>query len=96
MYNMASQTQKFKEGDKVLYRDIDMEYYSRGYGVIYETKTAHVTEVYYKLSNGECVAEEKLTLVTKEPSPTKGTSQVSEATKGTSLSGTQTPPSNGQ
>lgn len=93
---MASQTQKFKEGDKVSYRDIDMEYYSRGYGVIYETKTAQVIEVYYKLSNGECVAEEKLSLIKPETSPTKETSQVSEATKGTSLSGTQTPPSNGQ
>jgi hypothetical protein len=96
MYNMASQTQKFKAGDKVSYRDIDMEYYSRGYGVIYETKTAQVIELYYKLSNGECVAEEKLSLVTKEPSQVSEATKEPSPTKETSLSETQTPPSNGQ
>lgn len=83
MYNMASQTQTFRVGDKVTYEDVDMEYYSRGYGLAYETKTAEVIEVCYKLSNGECVSARKLKLVKKDES-TKGTSQVLEPTKETS------------
>lgn len=57
---------QFKKGDTVTYQDVDMEHYSRGYGLIYETKKAQVVEVYYKLSNGECVPESKLTLVPKK------------------------------
>jgi len=80
MYNMAAQTKTFRVGDKVTYQDVDMEYYSRGYGLSYETKTAEIVEVYYKLSNGECVPASKLTLVKTEISDVK----------------TQKPPSNGQ
>ena len=98
---MAAQTLKFQKGDTVTYQDVDMEHYSRGYGLMYETKKAQVVEVYYKLSNGECVPESKLTLVpTKGTSQvlesTKETSQVLESTKGTSVLETQKSPSNGQ
>ncbi len=54
---------KFKIGDKVTYQDVDMESYSRGYGIS------------YKLSNGETVEEKKLVkvdTVKTETSPTKG------------------------
>jgi hypothetical protein len=54
---------KFKIGDQVTYQDVDMESYSRGYGISYETKTATVVSIVYKLSNGETVEEKKLTKV---------------------------------
>ena len=66
---------KFKIGDKVTYQDVDMESYSRGYGISYETKTATVVSIVYKLSNGETVEEKKLTKVENgkpETSHTKG------------------------
>lgn len=85
MYNMAAQTQNFKVGDKVTYQDVDMEYYYRGYGLSYETKTAQVIEVCYKLSNGDCVPASKLSLVKTEVSNPE-----------ILLSKTQTPLSNGQ
>jgi hypothetical protein len=73
---------QFKIGDVVQYKDVDMEYYSRGYGINYETKTAQIVSICYKLSNGETVEEKKLVLV----SPTQGTS----------VAETQKPLSNGQ
>jgi hypothetical protein len=53
-------TQTFKIGEKVTYQDVDMESYSRGYGINYETKNATIVSVCYKLSNGEVVEAKKL------------------------------------
>lgn len=62
---------KFKIGDKVKYETLDEEYYSRGYGVIMETKTSQIVSIYYKLANGEIVDERKLVHV----NPTNSTPQ---------------------
>jgi hypothetical protein len=64
---------KYKIGDKVTYQDVDMEYYSRGYGLSYERKTATVVSIVYKLSNGETVEESKLTKI-EDTMPKKETS----------------------
>ncbi len=85
--NYTMETQ-FKIGDVVQYKDVDMEYYSRGYGINYETKTAQIVSICYKLSNGETVEEKKL--VKKE------TSLVPESRPETWPSETQKPLSNGQ
>ena len=53
----------FKIGDKVKYETLDEEYYSRGYGVIMETKTSTIVSICYKLANGEIVDARKLVLV---------------------------------
>ncbi len=85
---METQAKMLKVGDKVTYQDVDMEFYSRGYGITYETKTATIVGVYYRLSNGDTIEEQKLTKI----SP----SQFLESRTGTSPSETQKPPSNGQ
>lgn len=77
---METQAQKFEIGDKVTYKDLDMEYYSRGYGISYETKTARIVSICYKLSNGDTIDERRLVLVPKEILPAE----------------TQKPPSSGQ
>jgi hypothetical protein len=83
---------QFKIGDVVQYKDVDMEYYSRGYGINYETKTAQIVSICYKLSNGETVEEKKL--VKKEPLPSGEPSLT--ARPETWPSETQKPLSNGQ
>ena len=50
-------------GDKVKYETLDEEYYSRGYGIIMETKTSTIVSICYKLANGEVVEANKLLLV---------------------------------
>lgn len=65
---MTTQTYQFKIGDTVTYKDLDMEYYSRGYGINYETKTGVIVGICYKLSNGEVIEEKKL-VSTKETWP---------------------------
>ncbi len=51
-------------GDTVSYKTLDMESYSRGYGVSYERKTSTVTGVKIKLENGDMETPDKLTKVT--------------------------------
>ena len=58
---MSSPT--FKVGDTVTYRTIDMEYYSRGYGISYETKGSTIVSICYKLANGDIVEQKQLVLV---------------------------------
>jgi hypothetical protein len=48
-------SQQYKEGDLVTYKIIDMEYYSRGYGVIYETKTSKIRQICYQMENGDTI-----------------------------------------
>lgn len=57
---------KFKVGDKVTYETVDMEYYSRGYGLSMETKGSTIVAVYYEMANGDRIREDKLLLVTPE------------------------------
>ncbi len=51
----SSSSQQYKEGDTITYKTVDMEYYSRGYGVIYETKTSKVVQICYKMENGDTI-----------------------------------------
>jgi hypothetical protein len=53
----------FKLGDVVTYKTLDMEYYSRGYGIIYETKGSTIVSICYKLANGDTVEQNQLVLV---------------------------------
>ena len=65
-------TPTFKIGDKVTYETVDMEYYSRGYGISYETKGSTIVSICYKLANGDTVEEKKLVLVeSKSEDPKK-------------------------
>ena len=53
----------FKVGDVVTYKTLDMEYYSRGYGINYETKGSTIVSICYKLTNGDTVEQNQLVLV---------------------------------
>jgi hypothetical protein len=53
----------FKVGDVVTYKTLDMEYYSRGYGINYETKGSTIVSICYKLANGDTVEQNQLVLV---------------------------------
>lgn len=53
----------FKVGDVVTYRTVDMEYYSRGYGLSYETKASTIVSICYKLANGDILEQKQLLLV---------------------------------
>lgn len=64
-------TPTFKIGDKVTYETVDMEYYSRGYGISYETKGSTIVSICYKLANGDTVEEKKLVLVESKSEDTK-------------------------
>lgn len=46
---------EYKPGDILTYKTLDEEYYSRGYGISYETKTSKIVEVYYKMENGDLI-----------------------------------------
>ncbi len=61
--------QRFQVGEVVTYETLDEEYYSRGYGVIMETKASTIVSIYYKLANGDLVPQHKLLKV--EPKPEK-------------------------
>jgi hypothetical protein len=50
----------FKVGDVVTYTTLDQEYYSRGYGINYETKASTIVSIYYKMANGDMMEEKKL------------------------------------
>ncbi len=56
-------TPTFKIGDTVTYKTVDMEYYSRGYGISYETKGSTIVSICYKLANGDTVEQKQLVLV---------------------------------
>jgi hypothetical protein len=64
---MTTQTSQFKVGDKVIYRTVDMEHYSRGYGIAYEIKVAKIVSVCYTLDNGDTVEETRLTPAESKP-----------------------------
>lgn len=66
MSEQTLQTPSFKIGDKVKYETLDEEYYSRGYGVIMETKTSTIVSICYKLANGDIVEQKKLVLALPE------------------------------
>ena len=51
---------QFNVGDIVTYQTIDMESYSRGYGITYETKGSTIVSICYKLANGDIVEEKQL------------------------------------
>lgn len=53
----------FKVGDLVTYTTVDMEYYSRGYGLNYETKASTIVSICYKLANGDIMEQNQLLLV---------------------------------
>ena len=53
----------FKVGDVVTYKTLDMEYYSRGYGINYEIKGSTIVSICYKLANGDTVEQNQLVLV---------------------------------
>jgi hypothetical protein len=46
---------QYKVGDKLTYKTVDMEYYSRGYGLSYEVKTSRVIEICYRMENGDLI-----------------------------------------
>jgi hypothetical protein len=66
-------TPTFKIGDVVTYKTVDMEYYSRGYGLNYEVKASTVVSICYKLANGD-IQEEKTLLLVESKSEPKNTS----------------------
>lgn len=61
----------FKVGDVVTYKTLDMEYYSRGYGVSYETKGSTIVSICYKLANGDIVEQTQLVLAQSKSEETK-------------------------
>lgn len=51
---MSEQQQKtLNIGDQVTYETLDEEYYSRGYGVIMETKKTTIVGIKYIMQNGD-------------------------------------------
>lgn len=62
---------QFKVGDVVTYKTVDIEYYSRGYGLSYETKASTVVSICYKLANGDIVEQKQLHLVESKSEETK-------------------------
>jgi hypothetical protein len=67
----SKQTVTFKLGDTVTYETVDMEYYSRGYGLSYETKASTIVAICYKMANGDLMEGSKLLLVESKSDPTK-------------------------
>jgi hypothetical protein len=63
--------QKFSVGDVVSYETLDIESYSRGYGVHMESKASTIVSVCYRLANGDVIEERKLVLVQSKSQPTK-------------------------
>jgi len=63
MHNTTMSESQFKVGDVVTYKTVDMEYYSRGYGISYETKASTIVSICYKLANGDIQEEKQLVLV---------------------------------
>jgi hypothetical protein len=65
-------TPSFTVGDTVTYQTVDMEYYSRGYGLSYETKGSTIVSICYKLANGDIVEQKQLVLVESKSEDPKG------------------------
>jgi hypothetical protein len=65
-------TPTFTIGDTVTYQTVDMEYYSRGYGLNYETKGSTIVSICYKLANGDIVEQKQLVLVESKSEEPKG------------------------
>lgn len=59
---------QFQIGDVVTYATLDMEYYSRGYGISHETKGSTIVSICYKLANGDTVEQKQLTLAVESKS----------------------------
>ena len=62
---------QFKVGDVVTYKTVDMEYYSRGYGLSFETKASTIVSICYKLANGDIIEQKQLVLVESKSEETK-------------------------
>ncbi len=62
---------QFKVGDVVTYKTVDMEYYSRGYGLSFETKASTIVSICYKLANGDIMEQKQLMLVESKSEETK-------------------------
>jgi len=67
----SKETVTFKLGDVVTYKTVDMEYYSRGYGLSYETKASTIVSICYKLANGDTVEQKQLLLVESKSEASK-------------------------
>ncbi len=52
---------EMKVGDTVQYETVDMESYSRGYGITYETKKSKIVEFKVVLANGDTESPKKIT-----------------------------------
>lgn len=46
-----------RKEDIITYKTLDMEYYSRGYGISYETGTSKIRSIHYILENGYSISE---------------------------------------
>ena len=64
---------QFKVGDVVTYKTVDMEYYSRGYGLSFETKASTIVSICYKLANGDIMEQKQLVLVESKSEEIKKT-----------------------
>lgn len=59
-------------GDLVTYTTVDMEAYSRGYGIHYETKGSTIIAICYKLANGDTIEAKHVVQVqskSEDPKP---------------------------
>lgn len=45
----------YTQGQTVTYKTLDEEYYSRGYGISYETKTSKISEICFRMENGDLI-----------------------------------------
>jgi hypothetical protein len=61
----------FNVGDVVTYETLDMESYSRGYGINYESKGSTIVSICYKLANGDIVEQKQLQRVESKSEETK-------------------------
>lgn len=68
LYTQMSST--LSVGDVVTYTTLDIESYSRGYGVHYETKGSTIVALCYKLANGDTIeAKHVLKVESKSEDP---------------------------
>jgi hypothetical protein len=58
---------EYKKGDSLSYKILDEEYYSRGYGINYETKTSIIREILYRMENGDLISMKNIQAEVKEP-----------------------------
>jgi hypothetical protein len=50
----------YKVGDTITYQSFDEESYFRGYGCHYETKTAKITDIRYRMENHDEISQSYL------------------------------------